>query len=135
MDEYRLSLSRLPVYSVNSWELYMADHCWRQLTGVFRLPGGPPRATFGALSTPVHLLPVVPRVDDIVREGDYDSWFRDISIGRFTTTVSVHGGMSVGAEQARFYEMFLGDPDAVRDVMAEMDRRRRAGEGSSRDVP
>ena len=31
--------------------------------------------------------------------------------------------------------MFQGDPDAVRDVMAEMDRRRQAGEGSSRDVP
>ena len=46
MHEFQLSFSRLPVYSVYSWELYMGDHCWRQLARSFMLPGDPPRATF-----------------------------------------------------------------------------------------
>ena len=74
-------------------------------------------------------------VDELVRGGDYESWFRGDSIGLFTTTVPVIEGRAIGAEQAMFYDMFQGDPAAVQDVMAEMNRRRRAGEGSSPDVP
>ena len=100
--EIHMSLRRWSFYSFTSWELYMGDHCWRQMTGEIRIPRCQFAATFGQASSQA----VGPmEVARYMVEGDYAAWFRSVSIGRFTTTTQVRGGRSIGAEQERFYQM------------------------------
>ena len=97
-----MSLRRWPFYSFTSWELYMGDHCWRQMTGEIRIPRCHFAATFVHSSSQV-VRPM--EVAQFMAEGDYATWFRSVSIGRFTITTQVRGGCSIGAEQERFYQM------------------------------
>ena len=97
-----MSLRRWSFYSFTSWESYMGDHCWRQMTGESWIPRCRFAATFGQASCQSAGPMEVAR---FMAEGDYAAWFRSVSIGRFTTTTQMRGGHLIGAEQERFYQM------------------------------
>ena len=81
--EFHMSLRRWHFYSFTSWELYMGDHCWRQMIGEIRIPRCRFSSTFGQASSQA----AVPmEVVTFMAEGDYTAWFRSVSIGRFTST-------------------------------------------------